>query len=183
MVYRNNAGRLGSGFISVCLETRSLSQKSGYHVPEQYCRRNLHLSNSPPLSLVLYWKRLVKTRSCGVSNERRISWKTPRRYRPSISLVWLSIHSDFMALHSTWLWCLGSGAPFRIADWISRPSQVALITVALMSQSHQMTLAMRQKSWHPTCYWRLQSCYEYQSVACSERQGSKVTLRSVNWLS
>jgi hypothetical protein len=28
MVYKNNAGRLGSGFISVCLETRWLGQKS-----------------------------------------------------------------------------------------------------------------------------------------------------------
>jgi len=26
MVYRNNAGRLGAGFISVCLETRWLGQ-------------------------------------------------------------------------------------------------------------------------------------------------------------
>ena len=30
MVYRNNAGRLGSGFISVCLESRWLGQKSGF---------------------------------------------------------------------------------------------------------------------------------------------------------
>ena len=28
MVYRNNAGRLGSGFISMCLETRWLGQKA-----------------------------------------------------------------------------------------------------------------------------------------------------------
>ena len=28
MVYRNNAGKLGSGFISVCLETRWLGQKA-----------------------------------------------------------------------------------------------------------------------------------------------------------
>jgi len=37
MVYRNNAGRLGSGFISVCLETRWLGQKSGFYVPERPC--------------------------------------------------------------------------------------------------------------------------------------------------
>jgi len=37
MVYRNNAGRLGAGFISVCLETRWLGQKSGFYVPEYYC--------------------------------------------------------------------------------------------------------------------------------------------------
>jgi len=37
MVYRNNAGRLGSGFISVCLETRWLGQRSGFYVPERYC--------------------------------------------------------------------------------------------------------------------------------------------------
>jgi len=37
MVYRNNAGRLGSGFISVCLETRWLGQKSGFYFPDQYC--------------------------------------------------------------------------------------------------------------------------------------------------
>ena len=38
MVHRNNAGRLGSGFISVCLETRWRSQKSGFYVLERYCR-------------------------------------------------------------------------------------------------------------------------------------------------
>jgi len=37
MVYRNNTGRLGSGFISVCLETRWLGQKSGFYVTERYC--------------------------------------------------------------------------------------------------------------------------------------------------
>jgi len=37
MVYRNNTGRLGSGFISVCLETRWLGQKSGFYVPERPC--------------------------------------------------------------------------------------------------------------------------------------------------
>jgi len=37
MVYRNNAGRLGSGFISVCLETRWLGQNSGFYVPERLC--------------------------------------------------------------------------------------------------------------------------------------------------
>jgi len=35
LVYRNNAGRLGSVFISVCLETRWLGQKSGFYVPER----------------------------------------------------------------------------------------------------------------------------------------------------
>jgi len=33
--YRNNAGRLGAGFISVCLETRLLGQKRGFYVPER----------------------------------------------------------------------------------------------------------------------------------------------------
>ena len=33
MVYRNNAGRLGSGFISVCLETRWLGHLGGFYVP------------------------------------------------------------------------------------------------------------------------------------------------------
>ena len=33
MVYRNNAGRLGAGFISVCIETRWLGQKRGFYVP------------------------------------------------------------------------------------------------------------------------------------------------------
>jgi len=37
MVYRNNTGRLGSGFISVCLETRWLGQKSGFYVLERHC--------------------------------------------------------------------------------------------------------------------------------------------------
>jgi len=38
MVYRHNAGTLDSGFISVCLETCWLRQKSGFYVPDQYCR-------------------------------------------------------------------------------------------------------------------------------------------------
>jgi len=37
MVYRNNAGRLGSGSISVCLETRWLGPKSRFYVPERPC--------------------------------------------------------------------------------------------------------------------------------------------------
>ena len=35
MVYRNNAGRLGSGFISECLETRWLGHLGGFYVPER----------------------------------------------------------------------------------------------------------------------------------------------------
>jgi len=34
MVDRNNAGRLGAGFISVCLETRWLGQNRGFYQPE-----------------------------------------------------------------------------------------------------------------------------------------------------
>ena len=37
MGYRNNAGRLGSGFISVCFETRWLGQKRGFYAPERPC--------------------------------------------------------------------------------------------------------------------------------------------------
>jgi len=37
MVYRNNASRLGSGFISVCLETRWLGHLGGFYVPERVC--------------------------------------------------------------------------------------------------------------------------------------------------
>ena len=37
MVYRNNTGRLGAGFISVCLETRWLGQNRGFYKPEPPC--------------------------------------------------------------------------------------------------------------------------------------------------
>jgi len=37
MVYRNNAGRLGAGFISACLETRWLGQNRGFYEPKPYC--------------------------------------------------------------------------------------------------------------------------------------------------
>jgi len=37
MVYTNNAGRLGSGFISMCLETRWLGHSGGSYVPERPC--------------------------------------------------------------------------------------------------------------------------------------------------
>jgi len=38
MVYRNNAGWLGSGFISVCLETRWLGHLGGFYVPQRPCK-------------------------------------------------------------------------------------------------------------------------------------------------
>jgi len=41
MYYRHIAGRLGSGFISVCLETRWLSQKSSFYVPERPCTSHM----------------------------------------------------------------------------------------------------------------------------------------------
>jgi len=34
MVYRNNAGRLRAGFISVCLETRWLGKNDDFFFPE-----------------------------------------------------------------------------------------------------------------------------------------------------
>jgi len=37
MVYKSNAGRLGSGFISVCSEPRWLDQKGSFYVPERPC--------------------------------------------------------------------------------------------------------------------------------------------------
>jgi len=47
MVYRNkkqqktiNAGRLGAGFIGVCLETRWLGYFGGFHVLEPPCSQN-----------------------------------------------------------------------------------------------------------------------------------------------
>jgi len=40
MVYRNNAGRLGAGFISVCLETRWLGHFGGFYVPGRPCNRS-----------------------------------------------------------------------------------------------------------------------------------------------
>jgi len=42
MVYRNNAGRLGSGFISACLETRWLGHLGGFYVPERPCTQKNH---------------------------------------------------------------------------------------------------------------------------------------------
>jgi len=44
MVHRNNAGRLGSGFISVCLETRWLGRVGGFYVPERPCIRAAQLT-------------------------------------------------------------------------------------------------------------------------------------------
>jgi len=37
MIYTNNAGRLGSCFITVCFETCWLGQKTSFYVPERYC--------------------------------------------------------------------------------------------------------------------------------------------------
>jgi len=33
----NNVGRLGAGFISVCIEIRWLGHFGGFYVPEPYC--------------------------------------------------------------------------------------------------------------------------------------------------
>jgi len=55
MVYRNNGGRLGSGFISACLETRWLGPKSGFYVPERYCTYSAYF---------MLWYEFAKCRSC-----------------------------------------------------------------------------------------------------------------------
>jgi len=39
MVDRNNAGRLGAGFVSECLQTRWLCHLGGFYVPEPPYRR------------------------------------------------------------------------------------------------------------------------------------------------
>ena len=47
--YRNNAGRLGAGFISVCLETRWLGQNRGFYEPEPPCTmEHSSLPKCPP---------------------------------------------------------------------------------------------------------------------------------------
>jgi len=51
MVYRNNAGRLGSSFISVCLESRWLGPKSGFYVPERSCKTNHTATDTIPRPL------------------------------------------------------------------------------------------------------------------------------------
>ena len=55
LVYRNNAGRLGSGFISACLETRWLGPKSGFYVPERYCTYSAYF---------VFWYEFGRCRSC-----------------------------------------------------------------------------------------------------------------------
>ena len=42
MVDRNNAGRLGAGFISVCSETCWLGHSGGFYVPEPLCACTAH---------------------------------------------------------------------------------------------------------------------------------------------
>jgi len=59
IVYRNNAGRLGSGFISVCLGTRWLGHLGGFYVLERPCKWSMRMprtSTTTPagLSLDLY---------------------------------------------------------------------------------------------------------------------------------
>jgi uncharacterized membrane protein YGL010W len=46
MVDRNNAGRLGAGFISVCFETRWLGHFGGFYVPEPYCIHAVQVSST-----------------------------------------------------------------------------------------------------------------------------------------
>jgi len=65
MFYRNNAGRLGSRIISVCLETHWLGQKSGFFVPERprSCSRD-----RPKLvnrKVRTYWGRVARANIAG----------------------------------------------------------------------------------------------------------------------
>jgi len=57
MVYRNNAGRLGFGFISVCLETRWLGPNSGFYAPERPCTTEIFQDA---------WKRSLQPRDGNV---------------------------------------------------------------------------------------------------------------------
>jgi len=46
MVDKNKAGRLGAGFISVCLETRWLGHFGGFDVPEPFCKRMVNTQST-----------------------------------------------------------------------------------------------------------------------------------------
>ena len=65
MVYRNNAGRLGSGFIRVCLKTCWLGQGRGFYVLERLCSFGSLLATACTLfitiaceTLLLIWQRI-----------------------------------------------------------------------------------------------------------------------------
>ena len=60
MVYRNNAGRLGSGFISVCLETRWLGPKSGFYVQDKYCNPRLRKIGNEASSCLGIFSRTLR---------------------------------------------------------------------------------------------------------------------------
>jgi len=48
MVDRNNTGRLGAGFINVCVETRWLGRLGGFYVPGYYCSDSEMLTGVMP---------------------------------------------------------------------------------------------------------------------------------------
>ena len=88
-VYRNNAGRLGAGFISVCLETRWLGQKRGFYVPERPCGRLPTLAG-------LFWKTdfqkqesfAKERKKCSLLKEQRCDGKRARvRLRENLETV------------------------------------------------------------------------------------------------
>jgi len=57
MVHINNAGRLGSGFIIVCLETRWLGHLGGFYVPERPC--NTVDFHRPKFCVGVSWERFL----------------------------------------------------------------------------------------------------------------------------
>ena len=75
MVHRNNTGRLGAGFISVCLGTHWLGHFGGFYVPEPPCRRAT-VRNSLFSPVWLHW--VVST------NERNTSTKERKKNEKNI---------------------------------------------------------------------------------------------------
>jgi len=74
MADRNNAGRLGAGFISVCLETRWLGHFGVFYVPEPPCTHTTQLT-APSISARSF---------------ERVSYKFPATSAHAPESVWIS---------------------------------------------------------------------------------------------
>jgi len=98
MVYRNNTGRLGSGFISVCLEIRWLGHLGGFYVPERPCKGAICAGTAPLFSNLISLFGRPRTRLVGKiwsPNQSINASVLLESCRPLFSTPWIGVGLSF----------------------------------------------------------------------------------------
>jgi len=134
MVDTNNAGRLGAGFISVCLETRWLGHFGGFYVPEP----TIYLPLSRPFFLFLspFPLRLFDSLSLSLALTLARSLFLSLSLSPPPSLARACCLSSFLSL------CLSFSPSFvflclsltqSLNPFLSRPPRPSLPSLTFLS--------------------------------------------------